>query len=115
MPEPVPVVLQPGEGLTTRRLLEIFGARRFVLVPERMVDLVLVAAGRSTARSAGLTARLRRVEIALRGQGARAGALAEAGFVVPFGLERWETLAEAVGAEVAPAGIPSLSAADPAG
>ena len=115
MPEPPPVVLQPWEGLTTRRLLEIFGARRIVPLPERMVDLVLRAAGRATARSAAATAALRRVELVVAGQAVNADALARAGFVAPCGVERWEALArELRGGEVAPAAGPSLPAADPA-
>ncbi len=42
---PGPIVLQPWEGLTCRELLELFGARRFVRLPERMVRGGVVVAG----------------------------------------------------------------------
>ncbi|HEX2273333.1 MAG TPA: NAD(P)-dependent oxidoreductase, partial [Acidimicrobiales bacterium] len=95
MPDPAPVVLQPWEGLTTRRLLELFGARRIVAVPERLADAGLDLLARSTARSARLTGHLRRAEVVVRGQGVRASALADAGFRPPFALQQWEELARA--------------------
>ncbi|HEX2272384.1 MAG TPA: NAD-dependent epimerase/dehydratase family protein, partial [Acidimicrobiales bacterium] len=96
MRDPAPVVLQPWEGLTTRRLLELFGARRIVPVPERLADAGLDLLARSTARSARLTGHLRRAEVVVRGQGVQASALANAGFRPPCGLQHWEELARSL-------------------
>ena len=92
MPHPGPIVLQPWEGLTTRRLLELFGARRIVSLPEGMARMAVGTAARLAARSPGLTGRLRRGELVLQGQGVRAEVLEAAGFRPPFGHDRWEEL-----------------------
>lgn len=94
MPEPAAIVLQPWEGLTTRRLLELCGARRILSLPEGMVGMALAAAARATTRSPAFTARVRRAELVLRGQGVRAEALDTAGFCPPFGHDRWEHLVQ---------------------
>ena len=93
MPEAPPVVLQPWEGITIRRLLELFGARRIVSLPPGLFEGALAVAARPTSRSGRLTAALRRVELVVKGQGVRAEALVSAGFSLPYGTARWEELA----------------------
>lgn len=93
IPIPRPIVLQPWEGITTRRLLELFGARKVVGLPPAAVGAVVALAARSVAGSPGLTGRVRRVELVVRGQGVQAEALAAAGFHPPAGWNRWEELA----------------------
>lgn len=94
-PAPGPVVLQPWEGVTARRLLELFGARRLVALPPRPFAAAVHLAARSAARSPRLTAGLRRVELLLVGQGVHAEVLAAAGFQPPVAQEGWEALARA--------------------
>ncbi len=93
MPDARPIVLHPWEGLTTRRLLELFGARRIVPLPLNLLGCALAAVARSTAWSARLTAHLRRVEVVLKGQSVRAEVLLPSGFSLPYGQDRWEALA----------------------
>lgn len=93
MSVPHPIVLQPWEGITTSRLLELFGARRVVRLPPAAVGAVVELAARSVARSPTLTGHVRRVEVVVRGQGVRAENLAAAGFHPPAGWDRWEDLA----------------------
>lgn len=100
-PEPAPVVLQPSEGVTTRALLDLFGAPWVLSLPERPAGVALAAAARGASWSPGLTARLRRVELVVRGQGVEARALASADFVAPLGPEGWVALAQAELAAVA--------------
>jgi nucleoside-diphosphate-sugar epimerase len=107
MPACPPVVVQPSEAMTARRLWEIFGARRVVSVPERPARASLRTAARLAGSQPRLTARLRWIELALAGQSVRAEALPSAGFQPPFGAEGWEALAAeersaAVGAGVEP-------------
>ena len=112
MPSPPELVLQPWEGMTTRALLELFGARRTVALPSRPFAAAGRLVARSTARSPKLTARLRRVEVVLLGQGVHAEALAAAGFRPPVGHEGWEDLAHAERAGVAD-GPPAVPAPGP--
>jgi hypothetical protein len=113
MPSPPPLVLQPWEGLTTRTLLGLFGARRTVSLPSGPFRAAIDLAACSATRSPKLTARLRRVEVLLLGQGVRAEALAAAGFRPPVGREGWEELAHAERAGVV-AGTPAVAPAGPA-
>ncbi len=95
MPLRRPIVLQPWEGITTRGLLELFGARRVVGLPAAAVGAVVQLAARSVAQSPRLSGRVRQVEIVVQGQGVQAEALAAAGFHPPAGWDRWEELARA--------------------
>jgi nucleoside-diphosphate-sugar epimerase len=101
MPEPPRLVLQPSEGITIRRLLELFGAPRVLPLPSRPVGAFVHVAARAAARSAKLTAHVRRIELVLMGQGVQAEALLAAGFRPPVGSEGWEELARAERARVA--------------
>ncbi len=87
-----PIILQPWEGLTCRGLLELFGARRFLRLPEGLVRAGVVVAG--GVRAPGMTARLRWVELILGGQEIDAAALAAVGFEVPLGRDAWVDLVE---------------------
>ena len=113
MPRPPRIVLQPWEGVTTRRLLELFGARRVLSLPEGAVGVALAATARMAARSPALTARVRRVELVVGGQGVRAEALGAAGFRPPFGHDRWEQLAREQLSRVADAAAGAVQAAGP--
>lgn len=95
MAEPAPIILQPDEGITVRRLVELFGARRLVALPPRATNLALDQVERLTSHSAYLTSRLRWFDLLLRGQASAAKALPGAGFTLPVGFEGWEALAEA--------------------
>lgn len=88
-----PIVLHPWEGLTARRLLELFGARRVVAVPGPVMTAGLRAAGWAARRHVPATARLRRLELVVRGQAMRAERLEALGFRAPLGIEGWERLA----------------------
>jgi nucleoside-diphosphate-sugar epimerase len=112
MPACPPIVVQPSEAMTARRLWEIFGARRMVSVPERLAQASLRTAARVAGSRPQLTARLRWAELALVGQGVRAEALPSAGFQPPFGEERWAALVaeERTAAAGAGVGAPSTSA-----
>lgn len=93
MPAAPEIVLQPSEGMTVRRLMELLAARRVVSLPANPAEVgrkVLVRAGAATVRT---TALARRVEVLLWGQGIQATTLCEAGFVAPVGPEGWEQLA----------------------
>lgn len=91
------IVLQPDEGMTARRLLELFGARRIVSLPPRATDAILAQLGRLTRPSPYLTSRLRWLELLLRGQEVNATTLTNAGFTGPVGGEGWDALAAAEG------------------
>jgi nucleoside-diphosphate-sugar epimerase len=95
MARPAPIVLQPHENMTVRRLVELFGARRIVAVPPRAANVALDQVGLLTRRSAYLTSRLRWFELLLRGQTTEAKVLPTEGFCVPVGAEGWVALAEA--------------------
>lgn len=73
-------------------LLELFGARRFVCLPEGLVRTGGLFARQ--VRGPLLTSRLRWLELTLAGQEVRAGALAAAGFMPPLGREAWVDLVE---------------------
>ncbi|MFN2607367.1 MAG: NAD-dependent epimerase/dehydratase family protein [Acidimicrobiales bacterium] len=88
------LVLQPWEGLTARRLLELFGATRFLRLPEAVARPAIGVAARCVRCSPPASARLRRLELVLRGQAVRAGHLADLGFRPPVGFEGWERLAD---------------------
>jgi len=92
MAHPAEVILQPWEGLTSRSLLELFGARRFVPIPERLVRAGLRLAGNVHAPE--LASRLRWLELTLAGQGIHAEALAASGFVLPLGRDAWARMVE---------------------
>lgn len=95
MARPAPIILQPHENMTVRRLVELFGARRIVAVPPRAANVALDQIGRLTRRSAYLTSRLRWFELLLRGQNTEAKVLPTEGFSLPVGPEGWVALAEA--------------------
>ena len=88
------IVLQPWEGMTSRRLIEAFGASpRIVSIPTWAVTFVLrsgAVVGRATP---AVAARVRRVELLARGQSQRARVLAEEGFVAPVGVDGYGRLA----------------------
>ncbi len=113
MSAPPLLVLQPSEGMTIRRLLELFGAPRILPLPSRPVGAFVHLAARSAAKSTKLTAHVRRVELVLMGQGVRAEALLAAGFRPPVGGEGWEKLVRAEQARVA-GEEPSAAEAGPA-
>jgi nucleoside-diphosphate-sugar epimerase len=92
MTDPPVVVLQPWEGVTSRELLELFGGRRFVRLPERAVRAGVLLARRT--QSPSWVSRLRWLELTLAGQGIRAEALAATGFVPPLGRGAWFDMVE---------------------
>jgi nucleoside-diphosphate-sugar epimerase len=98
-PAMAPIVLQPWEGMTTRKLLELFGAERLVSVPGATVGGGLRLMGVSTRARPSLTATIRMLELLFQGQKVSALALVEAGFVPPVGEAGWSALA----AHVSPA------------
>jgi nucleoside-diphosphate-sugar epimerase len=89
------IVLQPSEGMTARRLIEAFGDDpTIVSIPTWAVALA-VRSGVLVGRGApALAARVRRVELLALGQSQRARVLADAGFVVPSGVDGYRLLAE---------------------
>jgi nucleoside-diphosphate-sugar epimerase len=92
MPSPPRIALQPWDGLTTRRLAELLGARRIVSLPRGPARFGLRASARATALSPRLTAKIRRLEVLLAGQRVDARALPAAGFAPPVGAEGWVDL-----------------------
>lgn len=108
-PHMEPVVLQPSEGITARRLLEIFQARRIVSLPSRPVGMLLRALAGLGQRSASFEARLRRAELLLRGQRTEARHLLEAGFQLCAGHDSWERLVSVA------RGGPAVSGVSPGG
>ena len=92
-----PIVLQPDEGITTRGLFELFGARRFVSLPASLAALGLGALRRSSALVTPLTTAARGLELLFIGQRLAPSSLTAAGFVPTAGPEAWESLAEGVG------------------
>ncbi len=95
MADPPPIVLQPDEDMTVRRLLELFGARGFVSLPRDATRLTLDQLARLARGSAYLTSRLRWFELLIRGQAVEAKALPAAGFTLPVGVDGWHALAAA--------------------
>ncbi len=93
MEEPCRIILQPDEGVTVRRLVELFGARRVAPLPPKVAGAMLNELGKLTRPSAHLTSRFRWLELILRGQATNANALRHAGFVAPVGFEGWQALA----------------------
>ncbi len=93
MPNFTPIVLQPSEGMTARRLAKLFGARRTLAVPAPAATFALDQAARATRRSATGTSHVRWLELMLRGQRVEAKALSDAGFTLPVGSEGWEAIA----------------------
>jgi len=82
--DPAPrIVLQPWEGMTTRRLFEAFNANaRFLRLPSALVNLGLgftLTVGRHNLQFQALA---RRMELLSKGQGQDALALERAGFAV---------------------------------
>lgn len=94
MLEAAPIVLQPDEAMTARRLLTLFGAHRFVPVPSGVAKAAIEQVGHLTHRSPYLTSRVRWLELLVRGQSTEAKVLAAAGFAAPTGTEGWEALAK---------------------
>jgi nucleoside-diphosphate-sugar epimerase len=97
------VVLHPSEGMTARRLLEAFRARRIVSLPRTVAEGTLrsVAGAASARRSPKLSARVRWLELLWRGQSMAAVHLAQAGFVAPLGPEGWFELGRRAQAQLA--------------
>jgi nucleoside-diphosphate-sugar epimerase len=88
-PAVVPIILQPWEGLTTRRLLELFGSRRLVSLPESPIRWGLRMLHKPTSLLPRLSASMRTVELLLQGQRIEASSLGAAGFVAPAGEAGW--------------------------
>lgn len=86
------VVVQPSEGLTVRRLLELFRARRIVSLPVLPTGLLLGSLAVVGRASPSFEARLRRLELLLRGQGTAARHLTDAGFQLLAGPDAWDEL-----------------------
>jgi nucleoside-diphosphate-sugar epimerase len=86
------VMLQPPEGLTTRRLLEIFGSRRFVSLPTGLTHNGLRLVRRLSDAVPVLSTPVRSFELLYRGQGVVARSLPAAGFVPPAGESGWVAL-----------------------
>ncbi|WP_299930994.1 NAD(P)-dependent oxidoreductase [uncultured Nocardioides sp.] len=86
---PPPVVLHPGEGLTTASLLEMLGSHRPLHVPEpvaRALLAVLFSMGGRSSRVAGMA---RRIELLWFGQEQEHGWLTGR-WTAPVGMERWK-------------------------
>lgn len=88
-----PIILQPSEGITSRSLLEIFGAHRMVHLPRRPSYLALDGIVRLTSPVPLFASRVRWFDLLLRGQAISACALAVAGFQPPIDLNGWLKLA----------------------
>jgi len=93
------IALQPDEGLTARRLIELFGAERLVRLPTALTRRVLAVVDRTAAPSAFLASRARWLDLLWHGQSVRAELLVRAGFASPVGHDGWRSLAEAVRAQ----------------
>ncbi len=92
--EALGIVLQPWEGITARGLLELFGTRRTITVPSKVVDVGLAPLAATAGAVPRLVSRLRWLELVLRGQGVRSEKLLAAGFTPPRGLDAWRALVE---------------------
>ncbi len=91
-----PVALHPWEGLTTRGLLEAFGARHFVHLPlpaARIADRIFSRGGSQLPRLEALS---RRLELLAFGQELNAVALAQCGYTAPTGTDGYRLLAESI-------------------
>ena len=91
MPNPPAIVLQPDERVTSLLLLTIFGARHIIHLPPIVVDSILYPLATITA-GPRFTARLRWIELLLKGQRIHAGRLETAGYVAPVDYQGWTTL-----------------------
>jgi nucleoside-diphosphate-sugar epimerase len=92
----VPIVLQPWEAITTRRLLDLLHCRRLVRVPTRPVQLALSVAKLASTRLPSFNTSIRGLELLYRGQRISSRALADRGFTTPVGLEGWQELSAAM-------------------
>lgn len=93
MPTAERIILQPSEDVTARQLVGLFGARRVMAVPSVISGPALDRVARISAPRPALEARIRWLEILLRGQAVDANVLADAGFSAPLGLDAWRALA----------------------
>ena len=88
-----PIVVQPDEGMTTRDLLSLFGARRLVPLAAGPVRSGLSGIRRCTTGLPSLSTAVRGLELLLLGQRVAESSLTRAGFVPPAGREAWQALA----------------------
>lgn len=97
-PECLGVVLQPWEGVTTRRLWELFtqGSPHFVYLPAGALRAALAATRILKGASPELMAAAKRAGVLLLGQEQRAHALEVSGFKAPAGIEHYRLLAQQV-------------------
>ncbi len=93
MAEPHAVVLQPYEGVTTGRVLDLFGPDRTLTVPGWAARAGREVMARACAPVPQLTSAARRIEVLVLGQGVAAKRLASSGFAPPVGPEGWDALA----------------------
>lgn len=91
---PMSIVVQPSEGVTTRRLLELLGANRVLSLPQPPVRMALRTARPVFAAVPPLTSALRSLELLYLGQGVAESTLTGRGFIPPVGLAGWSTLAD---------------------
>ena len=96
--DPPAIVLQQGDGLTTREALELLGARRVRRIPRVIARAGvggLRAVGRLDKRFAGLA---RRAELLLFGQAYDARWMVSQGYVPVAGRDAWMILGQTVAA-----------------
>lgn len=91
-------VIHPWEGLTTRTLLESFGARRVLVLPDVAARGVLGLARLSSRVFAPLEAHARRLDMLWFGQAQAQSSLTGAGWSPPVGRPGWTALGLRVGA-----------------
>lgn len=94
-PAVMPIVIQPWEGMTTRRLFELLGARRFFSVPDAPIRSALRAVRRPAGATASTASAVRILELLYLGQHVAESGLTRAGFVPPVGPEGWAALVDA--------------------
>lgn len=90
------VVLHPWEGMTTRTLLDAFGARRYVVISPSLCRPALRVADACGSVSPHALAIARRLELLVLGQRQEAHHLARLGFSAPIGRSAYELLAARV-------------------
>ena len=113
-PFSAPIVIQPSEHLTTRRLFECFSARRLLPLPPRPVGWVLSGISLPLRYLPALSTSVRGLELLYRGQRVAESTLTGWGFVPPVGHEGWEALGSAMaetpsGTATAPRGATASS------
>lgn len=95
---PPRIVSHPAEGLTTRGLLELLGAKQPLSLPPYVTKFIVRALELASPLSPSLAANARRIDMLWHGQELKESWLTGAGWVPPLGTDGWARLSQTLAA-----------------